>query len=56
MKKNEHELAVKVMNQGVYQSTSGNSVWRHDWYNFNGCLVRVSYKNGKLAECQNYGR
>lgn len=42
---------------GTFEGTSGNTVWKHEWYRMsNGTLVRISYKSGKLVEAENIGR
>ena len=50
-------IAENAKKCGTYEGTSGNGVWKHDWYRMsNGTLVRISYKNGKMVEAENLGR
>ena len=49
-------LASRCENEGEYLSTSGNEIWKHNWYRLNGFLVRVTFKNGKFFETANLGR
>lgn len=49
-------LASRCENEGEYLNTSGNEIWKHNWYRLNGFLVRVTFKNGKFFETVNLGR
>ena len=47
--------AIKI--SGTYMTTSGNTVWKHEFYKMSlGNIMEISYINGKLVEIQNLGR
>ncbi len=58
MKSNKEERAAKIKREGefLHQTKSQNGIWENNFYKINGYLVNIQYKNGKLAEIENYGK
>lgn len=50
------QKATEIKAKGTYLNTTGNATWKHDWYDVNGFLCKITYKNGKLDEVSCLGR
>ena len=58
MKESKKERAARIQKEGqlINRTKSQNGIWENNFYNVNGFLVNLQYKNGKLAEIINYGK
>lgn len=54
--KNLKVRAEQIAKEGKFIETTGNGIWKNNFYRHNGFLVNVQFKDGKLFDIINYGR